>query len=241
VLTALDRKQLELSAPARQTWAAQIGAAARRGHALVSEVLGELPFGEGHAVREVCRALPQRSVFVIGNSLPIRAVDAFAVAAPRGIRTLVQRGVNGIDGLVSGAAGSALAHDAATTLLLGDVSLAHDVGGLVLAREAKRALVVVVLDNGGGRIFDQLPWGQAASATAAERDFWLTPPRLDLLALAQGYGLAYDHADALEPLTLALERAYQRAGATLLHVKVAPGSYQAALTRARALTKEPLR
>ena len=65
--------------------------------------------------------------------------------------TLVQRGANGIDGLVSGAAGIACAGARPTTLVLGDVSFAHDVGGLLLARGVGVPLAIVVIDNDGGR------------------------------------------------------------------------------------------
>src|SRR5690606_6160898 len=118
---------------------------------------------------------PPGSEFVLGNSLPLRGADAFAGARLAGIRTLVQRGANGIDGLVSKAAGVAARSNVATTLLLGDVSLAHDAGGLALARLAKHPLVIVVIDNAGGRIFDELPLGSLAKADP-ERSFWLTPP-----------------------------------------------------------------
>jgi len=74
----------------------------------------------------------------------------------RRVVILSQRGANGIDGLVSGAAGSALGTQLPTLLLLGDVSLLHDLGGLAVARLV-RIPVLAVIDNDGGRIFDLLP------------------------------------------------------------------------------------
>jgi hypothetical protein len=94
---------------------------------------------------------------MLGNSLPLRDVDAY-VSDCADVVILSQRGANGIDGLVSGAAGSALGAAAPTLLLLGDVSLLHDLAGLdAVARSLRTPLVLAVIDNDGGRIFDQLP------------------------------------------------------------------------------------
>jgi 2-succinyl-5-enolpyruvyl-6-hydroxy-3-cyclohexene-1-carboxylate synthase len=218
----------------RFTRARDIAAEARR------QVLDTLPFGEAHAVHQICGALPRSSLLLIGNSLPIRSVDAFAAPGSRDIVSIVQRGTNGIDGLVSGAAGLASRAAAATTLLVGDVSLAHDVGGLMLARRASAPLALVVLDNAGGRIFDELPWGDAAHATESTRAFWLTPPELDLEALARAYGVGYRRAEDPASLGAALDYAHQRPAATIVHVQVEPSSYHRARELLGQLTGERL-
>ncbi len=234
-LTALPNLPTETQR-ARAKWFETWWQADARTARMTEQTLAELPFGEAHAVREVCDRLPEGSLLVLGNSLPIRAVDAFARKRARGIKTLVQRGTNGIDGLVSGAAGSARSSGLPTTLLIGDVSLAHDIGGLALCRSCSVPLVIVVLDNAGGRIFDELPWGDAIQATERERAFWLTPPALDWAALARGYGLAYRSATTASELAESLSLAYARAGATLICVEVAPDSYHQAITGVRQAT-----
>ncbi len=49
-------------------------------------------------------------------------------------------------------------------LLIGDVALAHDIGGLLAARRLELALTIVLIDNGGGGIFDFLPVAGAPMA-----------------------------------------------------------------------------
>ncbi|HEY4105699.1 MAG TPA: 2-succinyl-5-enolpyruvyl-6-hydroxy-3-cyclohexene-1-carboxylic-acid synthase, partial [Polyangiaceae bacterium] len=96
----------------------------RRETSLLSEPL---------AIRRVLEQLPDPCTLVLGNSLPIREVDAYAPCAARRARVLSQRGANGIDGLISGAAGAASLSREPTLLLLGDVSFMHDLGGLAAA------------------------------------------------------------------------------------------------------------
>ena len=104
---------------------------------------------------------------------------------------LTQRGATGIDGLVASAAGATRA-GAPVLLVLGDVSFAHDLGGLLAAREASAPLAILVVDNGGGRIFDGLPVARAGLGAAFERHF-VTAPALDPAAVAAALGARARH------------------------------------------------
>jgi 2-succinyl-5-enolpyruvyl-6-hydroxy-3-cyclohexene-1-carboxylate synthase len=105
------------------------------------------------------------------------------------------RGLAGIDGTVSTAAGVALAAHEPTRVLLGDLTFLHDVGGLFLgAGEAEPALQIVVLNDGGGGIFTLLEHGKVgleANYTAAVERLFGTPHRVDPAALAAAYGVRY--------------------------------------------------
>lgn len=217
----------------RRRWAERCRYLSANAQRLMREVLESLPFGEPHAVQQICANLPQGSRFIVGNSLPVRAVDAFALPKMLHVKTIVQRGANGIDGLVSGASGVASVGNEPTTLLLGDVSFAHDVGGLLLARAQSSPLLVVVIDNGGGRIFEQLPMGLLETAPATQRDFWLTPPRLDLAHLAAAYGIGYRRVQEASELSRAMQDGYANPSASLIHVEVAAESYQEAQEQLR--------
>jgi 2-succinyl-5-enolpyruvyl-6-hydroxy-3-cyclohexene-1-carboxylate synthase len=189
---------------------------------------------EGAAIAGVARGLRRDSQWMLGNSLVVREVDAYVSHAAAPI-TLSQRGANGIDGLVSGAVGSALAAHRATLLLLGDVSLLHDLGGLGLARSISSPLVMVVIDNDGGRIFDQLPVHGLYARDAALAGFWRTPPRLDLAYAARLFGLCHADPTTVASLATIVGEALQRPAATLLQVRVAPDS--ARRTRERVLRR----
>jgi 2-succinyl-5-enolpyruvyl-6-hydroxy-3-cyclohexene-1-carboxylate synthase len=152
----------------------------------------------------------------VGNSLAVRMLDAFAGRALAGRAVLSQRGANGIDGLVAGAAGAAASAPGRVTLLLGDVSLAHDCGSLALCRG--RALTIVVVDNDGGRIFDSLPLVGAPGAAAAMNHF-RTPPRIDWAQLAGAFGL--QHCRATTPAELTAALAVPVDGALLVEARAA--------------------
>ena len=201
---------------------------------IVDSVVDEEPrLSEARAVKLALASLPNDALLGLGNSLALRDVDSFVRPSPRGARVFSQRGVNGIDGLVAGAAGAADIARRPTLLLLGDVSLLHDLGSLSLARSATTPLVLCVLDNGGGRIFDELP----IRATLGERPelahFWLTPPELDLQKAAQAFGVAYRRAEDPQALESALETAFAHAGCSLVHAVVVPESAREARGRVR--------
>jgi len=224
-----------------RAWLARAGGIAR---AVIEEALATAPLlTELEATRRVVRALPDGAQLQLGNSLPIRHADL--IVAPEDAptaRVLSQRGANGIDGLVAGATGAATASGRPTALLVGDVSLAHDIGSLPLAARATAPLAIVVLDNDGGRIFEQLPIATSfddGAAREAAMGHFLTPPRLDFEAAARMGGLAYVRvgdepaATARAALERALATALGRPGATLIHVVVPP---EGAVTLDRAIT-----
>ena len=104
------------------------------------------------------RALPPNATLVVASSMPVRDVETFFPARDDGPRVLANRGANGIDGTVSTAFGvAAAAPHGPAVLLIGDVALAHDVGGLLAATRLGLKLTIVLIDNDGGGIFEFLP------------------------------------------------------------------------------------
>ena len=189
---------------------------------------------EAKAVRAVLDHLPDPCQLVIGNSLPIREVDAYVPQSSRALSVLCQRGANGIDGLISGAAGAASLRREPTVLLLGDVSFMHDLGGLAVAREASGPFVIVIIDNGGGRIFEQLPIFEKLAPDAEASRYWLTPPNAELAHAAHLFGYRYakigDHAG----IAPALQEATSHAGVSIVQIVVDGSSARESEQRVQA-------
>lgn len=99
---------------------------------------------------------------------------------------------------------SAVASAGATRALIGDLTLLHDVGSLLLgAGETRPRLLVIVGNDGGGTIFDALEVAGTAPADAFDR-VQFTPQHVDLAALAAAYGWAYSRATTRAELDEAL-------------------------------------
>ena len=90
-------------------------------------------------------------------------------------------------GTVSTAFGVAAAATGPVVLLIGDVALAHDIGGLLAAAGSACRSTIVLLDNDGGGIFDFLP---VAREGGAFEQHVATPHGLDFAHAAALYGLA---------------------------------------------------
>ncbi len=175
------------------------------------------PRSETAVIRAALDALPADALLQIGNSLPIRVVDHVrGGGVARSV--LTQRGAAGIDGLIASAAG-ATRGGRPVLLVLGDVSFAHDAGGLLAAREAEGPLAIVVIDNGGGRIFEQLPIARTTPAATLQQH-WLTPPALDPAAVATAFGLRSVTAAAPAAVSSAIASALATRGATVIHAPV---------------------
>lgn len=183
---------------------------------------------EPAAVCTVLRELPEEAILVLGNSLPIREADAYVRGRARPLRVVSQRGANGIDGLISGAAGCAAKSGAPTLLLVGDVSFAHDLGGLGVLKGLRTPVVVVVLDNGGGQIFDQLPVARFFAEDRAPRpdfaELFLTPTGLDLAHAGPLFGIPYAAPEDPAGLAAAVREGLERRGPSLVHVRVPAAS-----------------
>ena len=134
--------------------------------------------------------------------MPIRDVEWFA--APRsGLRVYANRGVNGIDGVISTAVGVALSSRATTFLLIGDLAFLHDSNALINLISRDVDLRIVLIDNCGGGIFSFLPQAALIDNAKFEKVFG-TPHNADMLLLAKAHGLETTSVSTLDQLLDAL-------------------------------------
>lgn len=163
-------------------WAGSWTDAGRQVSEAVDALLEEAGLVEPRVVRDVAAAAS--GLLAVASSMPIRDLDA--TMRPRdGLRVIANRGVSGIDGLVSTAVGAALASDGPAWAVAGDLSFLHDVNGLLASPPPD--LTIVVLDNDGGGIFSLLPQADDDDDATFERVFG-TPHGRDLVAVASAYG-----------------------------------------------------
>jgi 2-succinyl-5-enolpyruvyl-6-hydroxy-3-cyclohexene-1-carboxylate synthase len=163
------------------------------------------PYFTGPALAAtVWTALGAADVLFAGSSSPIRDLDLAPINAASPL-VYANRGLSGIDGNVSTAAGIALALERPTHALLGDLTALHDATGLVIGQSEPRPdLRLVVANDNGGSLFATLEQGEPAHMGAFERLFG-TPQGLQFEALAAAARIGYQRAESAAELTQILQ------------------------------------
>jgi 2-succinyl-5-enolpyruvyl-6-hydroxy-3-cyclohexene-1-carboxylate synthase len=150
---------------------------------------GEMPVNEISAARIVSSLLGDGHGLFVSNSMPARDMDIYAApSADKPIHTALNRGVSGIDGITSTAAGFSAGLGKPVVLLIGDISFLHDLNALSLLDHDWNRVVVVVLNNGGGGIFSFLP---VSGETDVFETCFATPQNINIRAAAETFGLGY--------------------------------------------------
>jgi 2-succinyl-5-enolpyruvyl-6-hydroxy-3-cyclohexene-1-carboxylate synthase len=163
-------------------------------------LLATQPYFTGPALAAtVWAALGDGDVLFAGSSSPIRDLDLAPIQSASPL-VYANRGLSGIDGNVSTAAGIALALERPTHALLGDLTALHDATGLVIGRSEPRPdLRLVVANDDGGSLFATLEQGEPAHMGAFERLFG-TPQGLQFDALAAAAGIGFQRAATADEL-----------------------------------------
>ena len=195
--------------------------------------------------------LPGDAVLVLGSSNPVRDID-LALAGPIADEVLANRGLAGIDGVVSTAVGIALSRGSGSTAmgsapagiagptyaLLGDLTFLHDTNGLLIGPdEPTPDLTLVVVNDDGGGIFTTLEHGSPERAPDFERIFG-TPTGTDLGALCRAHGIRHDLVSTAADLTATVTEPPH--GIRVVEVVVDRGTHRKAHADLRALAAATL-
>jgi 2-succinyl-5-enolpyruvyl-6-hydroxy-3-cyclohexene-1-carboxylate synthase len=197
-----------------QRWLPAWRAADRAALRAIDEVLGQ-ELSEPAVARGLTEWLPGEATMFVASSMPIRDVEEFVRVPQDAPRVLSNRGANGIDGTVSSAFGVASV-SGPVVLLIGDVALAHDIGGLLAGRRLELPLTIVLLNNDGGGIFHFLP---VSAESDAFEEHVATPHGLEFEHAAALYGCDYRRPGTLAELRAAVtESVSSGRGVTILEV-----------------------
>ncbi len=152
---------------------------------------------EGKVSWMLSRSLPKGSPLFVANSMPVRDVEYFWEPGNRAAQIYFNRGANGIDGTLSTALGMAYQHGKSGALLTGDLALLHDTNGFLISQKFKGHLTIILINNGGGGIFETLP---VAKFDPPFEEFFATPQTVDFGKLAASYGVEHRKLRKLDDL-----------------------------------------
>jgi 2-succinyl-5-enolpyruvyl-6-hydroxy-3-cyclohexene-1-carboxylate synthase len=126
--------------------------------AAIGSILDEEPESELAMVRELSRTIPTNSRVYLGNSLPIREWDLASTRESRGFAIEANRGANGIDGQLSTFLGQC-DPSRPNICVVGDLTAIYDSNApwIVPQLDAGIDWRIIIINNGGGRIFGRVP------------------------------------------------------------------------------------
>ena len=183
---------------------------------------------DGTVVHALVKILPENSVLFTANSLSVRHLEQFGHSNAT-FSAYANRGASGIDGNVSTALGLGAATLKPLYMLIGDLTLYHDMNGLWGLRHLKQDVTIVLLNNNGGGIFRRLP---IAEYEPEFERYFLTPPDLDFSYVAKLYRLEHHLITSLNDFRNALTAEHPRK-----LIEVQTNSSQDAAIRTDLLTK----
>lgn len=121
---------------------------------VIPEGPSEVPYAEFNVIGALLKHLPPESSLHLANSSTVRYAQLFAL--PETIEVCCNRGTSGIEGSLSTAIGYAAASDKLNFVVIGDLSFFYDMNALWNGH-VRPNLRILLLNNGGGEIFQALP------------------------------------------------------------------------------------
>ncbi|MBN1447778.1 MAG: 2-succinyl-5-enolpyruvyl-6-hydroxy-3-cyclohexene-1-carboxylic-acid synthase [Bacteroidetes bacterium] len=185
--------------------------------AALSEELGKAGSGfEGSYIHALETLMPEGSALFVSNSLPIRDVETFLPCSAVPFDMHFNRGVNGIDGILSTALGVTRGYHARSVLLTGDIAFLHNLNALYGAGLRDLPLTIILLNNNGGGIFELLPIRDIDPAYARH---FLTSQNADIPALAAALHIPCRVAEHPADFADAFRSSLLQSGVSLIEIR----------------------
>ena len=126
------------------------------------------------------------------------------------------RGASGIDGIISTALGIAASTKKTTFLLTGDLAFYYDLTSLATAVKYKIPLVIILVNNNGGGIFEILPVSQYGSVF---REYFLASHNLSFCPLVKAFGGNYYKIGSWNGFKSGVNKALEQKNFSVLEIK----------------------
>lgn len=155
---------------------------------LTNKYLDNLTFSDFKVFDFIVKNLPQNCNVHFGNSTPVRYGNLLSINAGKKVTINSNRGVSGIDGVTSTAAGASIAQKGTTTICItGDIAFMYDNNAL-WNKNIHSNFKIIVINNAGGNIFKIIPGPDKLEELSK---FFETHQEIEVAPLAKMHGFNY--------------------------------------------------
>lgn len=179
---------------------------------LHEEFVAETRLSDMSVTVELLKQIPQNAVLQLANSTSVRWTQLFPTR--NDITYMCNRGVSGIDGSLSTAAGSVFSSKELTVFFTGDLSFIYDSNGL-WNNYIDKNLKIIVMNNNGGNIFRFIGDKELMKNSI---DYFTTPHHVKIESLVDAYGLQYILCDKTEDLSSKMQTLFSLEKAAVLEI-----------------------
>lgn len=176
---------LETETFANTTFAQNWNAAQHTSELRHNAFIAQAAYSELKAIAYAINVSKSDTILHLGNSTPVRFGQLFN--AKKFDAVYANRGVSGIDGCVSTAAGIASQSNKTNLLIVGDLSFVYDSNAL-WNKNLGANFKIVVINNGGGGIFSLLP---SLSEIEGFEEYIETSHPVNIQKIAEAFGVKY--------------------------------------------------
>jgi len=171
---------------------------------------------EPNVIINLLSLLPEKANILLSNSLPIRDFDFFTSTSQKEITIYHNRGASGIDGIISTALGITYSSKVPTYLVIGDLAFYYDLTSLLIAKQYKLPLTIIVVNNNGGGIFRFLPIAQHKEVFD---EFFSMPTSLSFGKIVKEFGGNYSRIASPKKFRYSLQTTSERKNFSVIEIK----------------------
>jgi 2-succinyl-5-enolpyruvyl-6-hydroxy-3-cyclohexene-1-carboxylate synthase len=188
---------------------------------LLEQLKNKILFNSGfpneiRIINEILDSVPVNSSIMLSNSLPVRDFDYWASCSSKKLKIYNNRGASGIDGIISTALGIASAKREPVFLITGDLAYYYDLNALLTAEKYSIPLIIILINNNGGGIFNSLPVSRYPDFL---RKYFITPHKLNFEKLTKAFGVDYSKVKNWSDFKDLLQRAVSKKETSVIEIQ----------------------
>ena len=216
-------KNIKINNKSKNEWIKKLQNLEKSISTKIQPYLNKKYFYEGNIIHHCLNEFDDNDNLFIGNSLAIRNLDNFCPNVNKKINIYSNRGASGIDGLIATAIGTTHNNKKSkTTLIIGDISFFYDFNSLLIANKYKLNINIIILNNNGGQIFNQLPY--AKNNIKGFEEFWITPIDLDIKQISKLYNANYFCLKSIQNIQKRLKNIIKKHGINIIEIPCIPNT-----------------